>query len=84
MSNTYRRFQHRHSILLVLGANMAPCSLPKSRKIVVRGASGRLLDAVRRLQESLWRFQGGLEWLQGVLERFQGGFRRSGRCSGAG
>ena len=44
---------------------------------MVRGASGRLLDAVRRLQESLWRFQGGLEWLQGVLERFQGGFGSS-------
>ena len=50
---------------------------PKSWKIVVRGASGRLLDAVGRLQEGLWRFQGGLERLQEVLERFRGGFRRS-------
>ena len=41
---------------------------------MVQEASGRLLD---RLQEGLWRFQGGLERLQEVLERFQGGFRRS-------
>ena len=25
VSNAYRRFQHRHRILFVLGANMAPC-----------------------------------------------------------
>ena len=46
---------------------------------MVRRASRRLLDAVGRLQEGLWRFQGCLERLQEVLERFQGGFRRSRR-----
>ena len=37
---------------------------------MVREASGRLLDAVRTLQEGLWRFQGALGRLQEVLEGF--------------
>ena len=30
VSNAYRRFQHRHRILFVLGANVVPCWLPES------------------------------------------------------
>ena len=67
MSHAYRRFQHRHRVLFVLGANMAPCWPPKSRKILVWRVSGRLLGALGRLQEGLWRFQGGVERLQEVL-----------------
>ena len=42
------------------------------------------MDAVGRLQEGLWRFQGGLERLQEVLGRFRGGFRRSRSWPGRG
>ena len=35
MSNAYRRFQHRHNFLFLLGANMAPCWPPKSWKMLV-------------------------------------------------
>ena len=70
VSNAYRRFQHRHRILFVLGANMAPCWPPKCWKIVVWRASGRLLGALGRLQEALWRCQEALGRLQKVLEGF--------------
>ena len=53
VSNAYRRLQHRHRNLFVLGSNMGPCWPSKSRKIAVRGASRRLLGALGRLQEAL-------------------------------
>ena len=46
LSNAYRRLQHRHRNLFVLGGNMAPCWPSKSRKIAVREASGRGLGEV--------------------------------------
>ena len=53
---------------------MSTSKIPENRR---PGASGRLLDVLSRLQEVLWRFQGGLELLQEVLEMFRGGFKRS-------
>ena len=41
VSNAYRRLQHRHRNLFVLGGNMAPRWLSKSGKIAVREASRR-------------------------------------------
>ena len=69
-SNAYRRLQHRHRNLLVLGGNMAPCWPSKSRKIAFREASGRgpggvlggfwlvvgLLGSSRRFEGVLGRF----------------------------
>ena len=40
---------------------------------MVRGVFGRLLDGVRKLQESVWRSQRDLEWLR---ERSWAGFKR--------
>jgi len=70
MSNAYRRFQHRHNLLFLLGANMAPCWPPKSWKILVWRASWRLLGGLERLQEVLWCCQEALGRLQEVLEGF--------------
>ena len=64
LSNAYRHFQHRRRILFVLAANMAPCWLPKSWKILVQRASERLLGGLGILQESPWRFQRDLGRLQ--------------------
>ena len=56
VSNAYRRFQDKHQILFMLGANMSPCWHSKSPEILVQRVSGRLLGGRGRLQESPGEF----------------------------
>ena len=49
VSSAYRRLQHKHANLFVLGGNMGPCWPSKSWKIAVLGASGRLLGALGKV-----------------------------------
>lgn len=55
------RFQHRHGILFVLGANMAPCWLPK-------GTENPGLEGVWASPRRYWEFPGGIVGIVGKLQ----------------
>ena len=55
LSNSYRRLQHRHRNLFVLGGSMGQCWPSESRKISFQGESGFW----RRVQKRSWEFPRG-------------------------